>query len=82
MGAVWCFFGGKGAAVLALAPSREPVLIDGGLYVAVLIPTAPVPIGGALLYVPTDWVRPANIGIDRLTAVYMSMGITPPVTTT
>jgi uncharacterized membrane protein len=75
---VWCFFGGAGTAVLALAPSAEPVQIDGRSYLAVLIPTAPVPIGGALLYVPIDWVKPAEIGVDKLTAVYVSMGITPP----
>jgi uncharacterized membrane protein len=46
--------------------------------VAVLVPTAPVPFGGALIYVPAEWVRPANIGVERLTAVYVSMGITPP----
>ena len=79
MGAVWCFFGGKGAAVLALAPSSEPITIEGEAYLGVLIPTAPVPIGGALLYVPVDWVRPANFGMDKLSAVYMSMGITPPI---
>lgn len=75
---VWCFFGGSGAAVLALAPNPEPVLIDGRPHVAILIPTAPVPIGGALLYVPTEWVRPADIGVEKLSAVYVSMGMTPP----
>lgn len=75
---VWCFFGGGGAAVLALAPNPEPLLIDGRPHVAVLIPTAPVPIGGALIYVPSEWVRPADIGMEKLTAVYVSMGITPP----
>jgi uncharacterized membrane protein len=75
---VWCFFGGKGVATLALAPSATPIEIEGRQYYAVLIPTAPVPFGGALLYVPADWVRPADIGVDKLTAVYVSMGITPP----
>jgi uncharacterized membrane protein len=78
MSPVWCFFGGGGVAVLALAPNPQPIDIDGRGYCAVLIPTAPVPLGGALLYVPIDWVRPANIGADRLTAVYVSMGITQP----
>ncbi|BCL77265.1 hypothetical protein JHS3_30010 [Jeongeupia sp. HS-3] len=78
MSPVWCFFGGDGVAVLALMPSPEPVDLDGRLYYAVLVPTAPVPIGGGLLYVPADWVRPANIGVDKLTSVYVSMGITPP----
>jgi uncharacterized membrane protein len=78
MSPVWCFFGGEGAAVLALAPSAEPIEIDGRSYLGVLVPTAPVPFGGALLYVPAEWVRPADIGVDRLTAIYVSMGITPP----
>jgi uncharacterized membrane protein len=78
MSPVWCFFGGKGAAVLALAPSAQPIEIDGEGYLAVLVPTAPVPFGGALIYVPAKWVRPADIGVDKLTAIYVSMGITPP----
>jgi uncharacterized membrane protein len=79
MSPVWCFFGGAGAAVLALAPSAEPMEIEGRKYLSVLVPTAPVPFGGALLYVPVEWVRPANIGVDKLTAVYVSMGITQPL---
>ncbi|MCW5575376.1 MAG: DUF502 domain-containing protein [Burkholderiales bacterium] len=78
MSAVWCFFGGDGVAVLALAPSPDTVDIDGRAYFAVLVPTAPVPIGGGLLYVPVEWVKPANIGIDKLTEIYVSMGLTPP----
>lgn len=75
---VWCFFGGEGTAVLALAPSAQEIEIEGRSYLAVLVPTAPVPFGGALIYVPHDWVRPRDIGVDKLTAVYVSMGITPP----
>jgi len=78
MSAVWCFFGGDGVAVLGLAPSPDPVDIDGRRYFAILVPTAPVPIGGGLLYVPVEWVKPANMGIDRLTEIYVSMGLTPP----
>jgi uncharacterized membrane protein len=44
----------------------------------VLVPTAPVPFGGALIYVPVEWVRPAGIGVERLTAIYVSMGMTSP----
>ncbi len=78
MSAVWCFFGGEGVAVLALAPSAEPVTIDGRRYFAVLVPTSPVPIGGGLVYVPVEWVKPANFGIEKLTEIYVSMGLTPP----
>ncbi|MFN7572881.1 MAG: DUF502 domain-containing protein [Betaproteobacteria bacterium] len=78
---VWCFFGGHSTAVLALAPSGETLTIDGREYLAVLIPTAPVPIGGALLYVPAENVKPAQIGVDQLTAVYVSMGLASPKAT-
>ena len=78
MSPVWCFFGENSAAVLALAPTSEPIDIGGRSYLAVLVPTAPVPFGGALIYVPVAWVRPAEIGVERLTAIYVSMGITPP----
>ena len=64
--------------VLALAPSSDPVEIDGRRYVAVLVPTAPVPIGGGLVYLPVEWVKPADFGIEKLTEIYVSMGLTPP----
>jgi uncharacterized membrane protein len=79
MSPVWCFFGGEGsAAVLALMPSHEPVAVGEHSYVPVLIPSAPVPIGGALVYVPADWIKPAEGGVERLMNVYVSMGVTPP----
>jgi len=78
---VWCFFGGKpGAAVLALMPTARPVVLDDTAYLAVLIPSAPVPFGGALIYVPEAWVEPAPGYVDDLISVYVSMGITPPKT--
>lgn len=78
MSPVWCFFGGDGVAVLGLLPNPEPQAIDGRLYFTVLVPTAPIPVGGGLIFVPVTWVKPADFGIDTLTSVYLSMGITPP----
>jgi len=79
MSAVWCFFGGEtGAAVLALLPSSQPVMIGSEAYLGVLIPSAPVPVGGALLYVPQSWIKPAAGGVENLMSVYVSMGVTPP----
>ena len=43
---------------------------------------APVPVGGALVYVPQEWIRPAEGGIDQLISVYVSMGMTPPASLT
>ncbi|MGH6832623.1 MAG: DUF502 domain-containing protein [Methyloceanibacter sp.] len=77
---VWCFFGGEGgAAVLGLMPSPEPVVIGEYSYLGLLVPSAPVPFGGALIYVPSEWVKPAEGGVERLMNVYVSMGVTPPV---
>jgi len=76
---VWCFFGGEGgAAVLGLMPSPDAVQIGEHSYVGLLVPSAPVPFGGALIYVPTDWVKPADGGVERLMNVYVSMCVTPP----
>ena len=76
---VWCFFGGEGgAAVLGLMPSPQPVVIEEHSYLGLLVPSAPVPFGGALIYVPSEWVKPAEGGVERLMNVYVSMGVTPP----
>ena len=82
MTAVWCFFGGApGAAVLGLLPSSKPVLIGKEEYLGILVPSAPVPVGGALIYVPTGWIKPAEGGVERVMSVYVSMGVTPPQNT-
>jgi uncharacterized membrane protein len=79
MSAVWLHFGGREkptTVVLALLSTPEPVNVHGVSLVGVIIPTAPVPIGGGLLYVPADWVIPADIGIEAVTSIYVSMGVT------
>jgi uncharacterized membrane protein len=65
--------------VLGLMPSPEPVVIGEHSYLGLLVPSAPVPFGGALIYVPSAWVRPAEGGVERLMNVYVSMGVTPPI---
>jgi uncharacterized membrane protein len=76
MSPVWCFFGGEGGtAVLALMPTSEPVMLGGRACNVILLPGAPVPMGGALLYVPVEWVKPASFGVEGLTSIYVSMGI-------
>ena len=77
MSPVWLHFGGVGgAAVLGLLSTPDPVMLEGKPYLAVLVPTAPVPIGGGLLYVPREWVTVAPLGIEGLTSIYVSMGVT------
>jgi uncharacterized membrane protein len=80
MGAVMCFFGGKegSTGVLALLTSSEKINMNGVDYYSIMIPTAPVPFGGAILFVPLDWVVHVDIEFDGLLNIYMSMGITSP----
>jgi len=75
---VWCFFGGDGGvAVLGLLPSTDIVALNGVDYHVVLVPSAPVPVGGALVYVPVKWVKPADVGIEGLMSIYVAMGVAP-----
>jgi uncharacterized membrane protein len=78
MSPVMCYFGGKdgGTAVLALLTSPEPVNLNDRDYYAIMIPTAPVPFGGAIMYLPVEWVESADLELDGLLDIYMSMGVT------
>jgi uncharacterized membrane protein len=81
MSPVWCHFGGRDSArgnsvALALLASNEAVLIDGKPCLAIMIPTSPVPVGGGLIYVPEHWVTPADVSIEAVTSIYVSMGLT------
>ena len=79
MSPVWCFFGGEGgAAVLGLLPMPKPITIAAQKYHVVLVPSAPVPVGGCLVYVPVQWVKPADFGVEALMSIYVSMGVTSP----
>lgn len=78
---VWVSFGGRaepGCVVLALQTTAEPVLVDGRRCVPVMVPTAPVPVGGGLMFVPEDWVVRAELSVEAVTALYVSMGVTAP----
>lgn len=79
MRAVFCLFGNENpTGVLALLTSPERFEIGGQSYHAVIIPTAPVPVGGGLLFIPAEKVITADISVDGLMSVYVSMGVTAP----
>ncbi len=79
MSVVFCFFGKEGGVgVLALMPSPERFHIDGRDYHVVVVPTAPVPFGGGLLFMPVESVKPAEMSVDGLMSIYVSMGVTTP----
>ena len=79
MSPVICSLGGEGGTVvLALLTSQNIIKINEKEYYSILIPTSPVPIGGAILYVPIEWVTKAEIGIEGLLNIYVSMGVSGP----
>ena len=79
MSAVMCHFGGPGGtAIPAFMPTPEVFEINGMRYHVVMIPTAPVPFGGAIICLPENWVTPMNCGVDGLLNIYVSMGMTVP----
>lgn len=75
MTVVYCFFGGeKGAAFLALMPTKEKYCVNDTQYNVILIPSAPVPVGGSMMLVPSTSIQPAEISIEDFMQVYISMG--------
>lgn len=79
MTVVFCYFGGEGgAAFLALLPTPKTFRVGEVDYHAVLIPTAPVPVGGVLTFVPVSAVKPAEMSVDAFMSIYVSMGVTGP----
>lgn len=79
MQVVYCKFGGEsGALLLALMPTPELFRIGDIDYHAVLIPTAPVPVGGALIFVPAASILASDLSMDAFMSLYVSMGVTGP----
>jgi len=74
---VFCSFGrDQPSNVLALLVSSEQYRLHDQDFLIVIIPTAPVPFGGAMMFVPVENVRPAGMSIDGLMSMYLSMGAT------
>ena len=62
--------------MLGLLVSPNRYRINDREYQAVIIPTAPVPIGGGLFFMSVDSVQLADMSIDGLMSIYVSMGVT------
>ncbi len=79
MSVVFCHFSeGGGTGVLALMPSPEKILIDEVEYHVVMIPTAPIPFGGGLIFIPAKQVKALDMSVDNFISIYVSMGVTTP----
>jgi uncharacterized membrane protein len=61
---------------LALMPSMEVYSIGGKDHWIVIIPTAPIPVGGAMLFVPTDCVFSTDMNMDNFAVSFVSLGVT------
>ncbi len=82
MTVVSCRFGGKnGADVLALLANPKVFYIGGEPRQLIYLPTAPVPMTGALVLVPEASVVPVpEMKVDDLLRVYFSLGALAPDT--
>ena len=79
MKAVFCFFGEKsGVGLLALLVSPQQFTINGRNFHIVIVPTAPVPVGGGLFFVPVEMVQPTDVSVEGLMSIYVSMGVSAP----
>lgn len=79
MSPVMCYFGDDlSTGIPALMPTAKVIHMNGADYRVVIIPSAPVPFGGALLCVKAEWVKPATCSMDELLGIYMSMGMSAP----
>ena len=79
MTAVLCRFGdGSDSCFPAFMPTSETIVLDETEYQVVMIPTAPVPFGGAILCVRKEWVTKLDCGVEGLLNMYLSMGTAIP----
>ena len=79
MQVVYCFFGGeRGAAFLALMPTSKVFTVRDIKYHIVIIPSAPIPVGGSMMLVPEDSVEPTDMPFEDFTQLYLSMGASSP----
>lgn len=60
---------------LALLPSMEVFQLAGRDHWIVIIPTAPIPVGGAMLFVPTESVFSTDMSVDAFAGSYVSLGV-------
>ena len=79
MRVVYCSFGKQGGAVfLALMPTNERFIHNGMEHYLVLIPSAPLPVGGSLMLVPVESVQMVAMSVEHFMSIYISMGATGP----
>ncbi len=77
MRVVYVRFGSSSVSpgTLALMPSMDVHQIAGRDHWIVIIPTAPIPVGGAMLFAPAEAVFSTDMSIDAFAGSFVSMGV-------
>jgi uncharacterized membrane protein len=76
MSVVFCSFGQQqGAGCLCLLASPEVYRMAERDYHLLFVPTAPIPMSGAMLFVPVESVKPVSMTVEQLMRLYLSMGL-------
>lgn len=80
MRVVACRFGGDaGADILALQPSSEPLIVGGEERMLIYMPSAPLPMTGAIVLVPrASVIEVEGVAVDDLLKYYISLGTISP----
>lgn len=81
MSVVFCTFGSdQQCGFLALLATAERYRIRDRDYCVVYIPTSPLPMSGAVIFVPADQVHTIDMNAEQLMRIYLTMGVAAPTT--
>jgi uncharacterized membrane protein len=76
MSVVYCSFGQQhGGGFLGLLASNDTYRFAGEDCHVVYIPSSPMPMGGAVVFVPTTAVQPVDMKVDELMQISFSVGV-------
>ena len=76
MSVVYCAFGLEGGAgVLGVLVSDQLYRFNGQAYQIVYVPTAPVPMSGAVVFAAPDCVHKVDMQVDDLMKICLSIGV-------
>ena len=76
MNVVYCAFGGEaGAGFLGLLASDQVYRFKGQACKVVYVPTSPLPMSGAVVFIAADSVQKVDMKVDDLMKIYFSIGV-------
>ncbi|WP_436714652.1 DUF502 domain-containing protein [Roseiconus lacunae] len=76
MNIVYCAFGGEsGAGFLGLLVSNQVYRFKGQDCKVVYVPTSPLPMSGAVVFIATKSMQKVDMKVDDLMKIYLSIGV-------